>query len=336
MSKEYWTSSSYVGNAYNAWSVNMDNGSASNLNKTGYYFYVWPVRGGQSWKTLSVAKSGAGGGTLTSSIGGINCGSICSASITSGVIVPLNAAPDSGSVFSGWLGACSGTGTCEVTMDAAKSVTATFSIAPTNGTCGSSNGMTMTTAPSTNFCTTGTASTVTGTGPWGWTCTGSNGGTTANCNASISTSTPTQFIVSPTTGSDYTITPSVPQTINNNGTTSFTVTPASGYGIASVNGCGGSLSDTTYTTGAITANCTISVTAVARNAGSGGATQPPTITDALKVLLAVVGTTPLTAADQIRYDVAPLGSSGTPVGNGSIDAADVILILRRSIGIGSW
>lgn len=96
------------------------------------------------------------------------------------------------------------------------------------------------------------------------------------------------------------------------------------------------MNSTSYTTGAITANCTVGVTAVARNAGGGGSAQPPTIADALKVLQAIVGITPLTASEQIRYDVAPLGSSGMPVGNGAIDAADVILILRRSIGIGSW
>jgi hypothetical protein len=32
------------------------------------------------------------------------------------------------SVFSGWSGACSGTGPCQVTMDAAKAVTATFDL----------------------------------------------------------------------------------------------------------------------------------------------------------------------------------------------------------------
>lgn len=62
----------------------------------------------------------------------------------------------------------------------------------------------------------------------------------------------------------------------------------------------------------------------------------PTISDALKVLQAIVGITPLTASEQVRYDVAPLGSNGSPLGNGTIDAADMILILRRSIGIGSW
>lgn len=74
---------------------------------------------------------------------------------------------------------------------------------------------------------------------------------------------------------------------------------------------------------------------VLRNARSDGAAAP-TISDALKVLQAFVGITPLSPADQIRYDVAPLSASGIPLGNGTIDAADVILILRRSIGIGSW
>src|SRR5262249_57904029 len=44
-----------------------------------------------------------------------------------GTVVRLTAAPASDSLFSSWSGACSGTAaTCDVTMDAAKSVTATF------------------------------------------------------------------------------------------------------------------------------------------------------------------------------------------------------------------
>jgi hypothetical protein len=62
----------------------------------------------------------------------------------------------------------------------------------------------------------------------------------------------------------------------------------------------------------------------------------PTVSDALKVFQAVNGVTTLTVAEQLRYDVAPLDTSGMPKGNGIIDAADVSLILRRSIGIGSW
>ncbi|MFT5195978.1 MAG: hypothetical protein ACI9EW_004069, partial [Cellvibrionaceae bacterium] len=58
---------------------------------------------------------------------GINCGVICTASFDSGQAVTLKATAASGSSFIGWSGAgCSGTGDCVVTMDEAKSVTATF------------------------------------------------------------------------------------------------------------------------------------------------------------------------------------------------------------------
>jgi cellulose 1,4-beta-cellobiosidase len=76
--------------------------------------------------TLTVARAGTGAGTVTSSPAGISCGAACSASYASGTAVTLTAAPASGSTFSGWSGACVGTGTCTVTLTAAQSVTATF------------------------------------------------------------------------------------------------------------------------------------------------------------------------------------------------------------------
>lgn len=75
---------------------------------------------------LTVTKAGTGSGTVTSSPSGINCGSTCSANYSSGASVTLTAAAASGSTFSGWSGACTGTGTCTVSMTAARSVTATF------------------------------------------------------------------------------------------------------------------------------------------------------------------------------------------------------------------
>jgi hypothetical protein len=75
---------------------------------------------------------------------------------------------------------------------------------------------------------------------------------------------------------------------------------------------------------------------VTRNIIKSSQLTQPTINDAIKVLLDVVGTTPLNAADKLRFDVAPLDNSGAPKGDGIIDDADVILILRRCIGIGSW
>ena len=77
---------------------------------------------------LTVAKAGGGGGTVTSTPAGIDCGSTCSANFGSGASVALAAAPAAGSFFAGWSGACTGTGACNVTMSAARNVTATFKL----------------------------------------------------------------------------------------------------------------------------------------------------------------------------------------------------------------
>jgi hypothetical protein len=76
--------------------------------------------------TLTVVKSGTGSGTVISSPAGINCGTDCSEPYASGTMVTLTATASSGSNFVGWSGACSGTGSCVVTMSAAQTVTATF------------------------------------------------------------------------------------------------------------------------------------------------------------------------------------------------------------------
>ena len=78
--------------------------------------------------TLTVAKAGTGSGTVTSSPAGINCGADCSEPYNSGTVVTLTPTAAAGSTFAGWSGACTGTGACQVTMNAAKSVTATFTL----------------------------------------------------------------------------------------------------------------------------------------------------------------------------------------------------------------
>jgi hypothetical protein len=80
-------------------------------------------------QTLTVNKAGAGNGTVTSSPGGIDCGTDCSQDYISGITVTLTPEADSGSSFEGW----SGNPDCEdgvVTMDAGKTCTATFSSSP--------------------------------------------------------------------------------------------------------------------------------------------------------------------------------------------------------------
>ena len=392
-------------------------------------------------------------------------------------------------------------------VTASQTIIATFAADPVNGACGSSNGGTFTAIPSGTLCSAGPPSVVSSSGPWNWTCSGTNGGTAASCSAAIDVTGPILVVstldngaitnnailtvsgtvsdisgvaslminnapVTVTNGSfSYpvtlqtglnTITVIATDTLGNNTTDTRTVTldqtaptltvsvpannsvtaqsPTTVIGTisetstvtvsinggtpqsAAITGTGYSCSivlvvgintititatdlagnsttavrTVTYDntnpslaltdpsqdiTGVVTDNIsgvtidmstdgqtyspsvaadgsfsqtiplttnktyTIILTAIdqagnkttaLRNIIKIAALTQPTINDALKALKAVVGINTLTADEQIRYDVAPLSSAGTPEGNGIIDAADVILILRRSIGIGSW
>ncbi|MDR0458304.1 MAG: hypothetical protein LBH10_04650 [Burkholderiaceae bacterium] len=63
--------------------------------------------------------------------------------------------------------------------------------------------------------------------------------------------------ITPSAGSNGTISPAVALQVPNGAVSTFTVTPNTGYQIASVSGCGGSLSGNIYTTAAATSNCTV-------------------------------------------------------------------------------
>jgi hypothetical protein len=76
--------------------------------------------------TLAVTTTGTGSGTVSSNPAGISCGSTCSYEFGGGKSVTLTATPAAGSGLLGWSGACSGIGTCTVTMNQARTVTATF------------------------------------------------------------------------------------------------------------------------------------------------------------------------------------------------------------------
>jgi uncharacterized repeat protein (TIGR03803 family) len=79
--------------------------------------------------TLSVTLAGNGSGTVTSDPAGLDCGTACSASFSDGTTVTLTATAAMGSTFSDWSGACTGAGTCAVTVSGPQSVTATFDAA---------------------------------------------------------------------------------------------------------------------------------------------------------------------------------------------------------------
>jgi len=84
------------------------------------------IVGSSAPATLTVVKDGTGRGTVTSAPAGINCGVDCSEQYSTTTQVTLSATAAAGSVFTGWSGACSGTGACVVTLDSDTTVRATF------------------------------------------------------------------------------------------------------------------------------------------------------------------------------------------------------------------
>jgi hypothetical protein len=92
--------------------------------------------------------------------------------------------------------------TCTITVNDGKGGTASDSmnirvtVEKVNGVCGEMNGTIVEEKPAINLCTTGNASTVTGTNPWYWTCSGLNGGTSSRCSASKNNTPPEITIAS--------------------------------------------------------------------------------------------------------------------------------------------
>ena len=108
--------------------------------------------------TLTVTLAGTGTGTVTSSPGGINCGTACSASFAPNTQVTLTATPTGSSIFTGWSGGgCSGTAACSVTLVSSASITATFAPVETlTVTLAGTGTGTVVSTPAGINCTTGT------------------------------------------------------------------------------------------------------------------------------------------------------------------------------------
>ena len=93
---------------------------------------------------LVVQKQGSGSGTVAGN--GINCGLDCSVHVDAGTSVSLTATPDPDNVFNGWSGPCTGTATCDFTLNASTTVYATFtrqwslSVSKTGGGTGTVSG----------------------------------------------------------------------------------------------------------------------------------------------------------------------------------------------------
>jgi glucose/arabinose dehydrogenase/plastocyanin len=98
-----------------------------------------------------------------------------------------------------------------------------------------------------------------------------------------SDATVVSWIVTPAAGEGGTLAPAVPQTVNDGDTVTFLVTPDSNHLIGKVSGCGGTLVEPSYTTAAVTADCTVTATfipegtstyVITPDAGAGGSLSP--------------------------------------------------------------
>ncbi len=75
------------------------------------------------------------GGTIKSTLAGIDCGVDCSEIYNSGIQVNLTATANPGYSFTRWAGACTGNQSCAITMDSNQTVTAYFSSGNTANLC---------------------------------------------------------------------------------------------------------------------------------------------------------------------------------------------------------
>jgi hypothetical protein len=141
------------------------------------------VSGSGPW---SWSCAGTGGGSSASCLALLLTNGSCGGANG----VAASQAPTSGLCNSGIASAVAGAGPWSWSCAGSNGGATASCLAPlaaqkTNGACGSANGAGYTNTPTANLCSTGTASAVSGSGPWSWGCAGSGGGSTALCAASL-------------------------------------------------------------------------------------------------------------------------------------------------------
>ncbi|MHB8895043.1 MAG: Lcl domain-containing protein [Candidatus Geothermincolia bacterium] len=102
----YWSSTSRVQNSSSAtWVFGLHNGAVSPAGKNYTGLHIWPVRNAPPKFILTIAKQGAGGGTVAAANEpGIDCGADCVEPYEEGTRVELLATPEAGAEFTGWAG----------------------------------------------------------------------------------------------------------------------------------------------------------------------------------------------------------------------------------------
>ncbi|WP_406622691.1 IPTL-CTERM sorting domain-containing protein [Acidovorax sp. SDU_ACID1] len=232
---------------------------------------------------LAVTLSGSGTGTVAGATSACATGT-CSYDYPgegSAQTVALTASPAVGHTFTGWSGACSGTGTCTVTMNQARTVGAAFAGPATYTVGGTASGLAGAglvlqnnggdnllvpgNGPftfNTPVAQGGAYSVTVHTQPAGRTCTVTNGSGTASANV-----TSVQAVCAANT---YAITASpagnlscAPASVAHGGTAHCVANPPVGQVTQGISGCNGTATGVgvnTYATGPVTSACTVTAT----------------------------------------------------------------------------
>ncbi|RII27087.1 MAG: hypothetical protein CXR31_07480 [Geobacter sp.] len=123
---------------------------------------------------------------------------------------------------------------------------------------------------------------------------------------------------------------------------SFTVTANQGYQLSNVTVDGISAGKiSSYTFNNINSNHSITATFTTTAGttplkGDVDSDGVVSLDDALTVLRSVTNNAQLTTDQKSRADVWPLDASGKPLGDGSVNLNDALLILRRAVGLVTW
>lgn len=189
---------------------------------------------------------------------------------------------------------------------------------PVNGACGSANGGSLSTVPSSNLCSAGTAGTISGSGPWSWSCVGAGGGTTASCSASLyvedSSPPPAPTPTTPPTTTPTDPTPVVIPGTDPGTTQTVVVTPVSSAGTVFTNPQSNTTVDTSTGVVVVTGTLTTPLN-VSSSAPIGSAIQLAT-TNAVPIV--TNNTTliyqPLTVNTLLQVQSIPTGTGTTTTG----------------------
>ncbi len=219
---------------------------------------------------VTVQLAGTGQGSVLSEPPGIDCPGACSTRLPWGSVIGLMPTAQAGSEFTGWSGACSGTGPCLLTIEQDATVTATFARRHYTLSYGTDGNGAILGNPSQSVPHGGSGTPVTAQADTGYQFVqwsdgrSDNPRTDSNVTGHVTVQAQfarMQYTVTPAVGGGQgSISPATPQSVLHGGSVSFALTPAFGYAADVVSGtCPTTLMGTTVHAGPITGDCTVVV-----------------------------------------------------------------------------